>query len=419
MAVAAVGGAVFWMRIPGIVFLYRLFGQAAGLRLHERTDMKRSLIAESIVIGLLIIAQVRVPVFAGEPASVSTRPAQSFSLDLTRQLEVGISDTLEVIIQHKSLNRVLDAAKTSRERAAANLAMANWVLSRPIAGAATRWLVGLDTPDDRVSINGNAKTALKYISEARSILDSGLGIAKRQRGQLLEAADTLESFSKVFKAVSSSDGKAEYKSACSAAALKLSVVREADDGALSSCALLWQSFALERAGRRERALLSLPQALKQPEHWPYDFMCRLLRCRILADADEYAAAMVMTMQIQALCDRWLKGRTEETEPYQRLAGLLQCRIGLLWKDRLGPSEAAGLEAILVLVQDKLFGPDDYVEVFHLEHAVPIIVEPPVIATPATSTSPTTTSAPATKPSSPLATAPATSSAPAGMPGQNN
>jgi len=73
---------------------------------------------------------------------------------------------------------------------------------------------------------------------------------------------------------------------------------------------------------------------------------------------------------------------------------------------LSPSEAARLEGMLIRVQKDLFESERPINVYRLEYAIPIIVQPPAPATPATSTAPAAASSPA------VANKPATKTAPA-------
>ncbi|MHC4675858.1 MAG: hypothetical protein ACYTBZ_25495, partial [Planctomycetota bacterium] len=329
----------------------------------------------------------------------STQPADSFTLDLAACFELTPDVALEHVRHLESFEELFNRAKTEEQQATIHVATANWILAVPSTGACTAWLLGLETPADRLSIRENTTSALEYLSEARSILEEDTNLPDKERNRLTDALEALEAFAELFLTVSSPGQADDYGSACARAALKLSVVREADDKSLAACARLWQSFAWELAERRRRALVSLPEALAKPQQWPYDFMCRLLRCRILADAGKYTAATTAAIRMRALCGKWLEGegKIEDTAACRRLVALLQCRVGRLWMQHLNSSDAARLEGMLIGIQKDLFESPQPINVYGLDYAVPIIVQPPVIASPATSSGPATQSAPATEP----------------------
>ncbi|UCD28105.1 MAG: hypothetical protein JSV03_13570 [Planctomycetota bacterium] len=320
----------------------------------------------------------------------STQPARGDELDISRLLIEQPAQVESHRNQLDYLQWALDAADKPTASITAHLAMANWLLAVPTSGPARRWLIGVEKSTDQGVIGVLAEEALTHISEARSLFDAEADLSKERQQALADTIENLDLFAKLFMALGSPGEGYEYRSACSRAALDLSVIREADDKALASCALLWQSFALELGGRRERALISLPEALKRPEQWPYDFMCRLLRCRILADAGRYAAATAMTIRMQGLCRKWLESKNEDAESCRRLVSLLQYRIGRLWMKQLNPSDAAHMEDLLVRLLNELLEGDGQKSIYRLEYTVPIIVQPPDLIAPSLSTAPAAT-----------------------------
>jgi len=350
------------------------------------------------------------------PAQVTqkpaTRPAAAFTLDMSR-LFVDSPEVLESRRAHyQALQRGLADADAPMDRAAAHLAIANWLVAVPTARPATRWVLGMDQAADRQAIAESAEAAQEHLTRAYDLLESDQqaradGRMSERRGELEAAADILEPFAQLFAALALAEDPDKFRSACSEAALRLAAAREADDDAVAACALLWQSFGWALAGRGERALISLPDALTRPEHLPYDFMSRLLRCRVLMDAGHYAAAIALTIKTQAACKRWFPLTREpdnSVDSYRRLAALLQCGIGQRWMEQLRASGSAAaarrLEVMLAGVQQALFAGDQPSKVYHLEPAVPIMVEPPAGHRPTPSSSAATTSAPAAAPASP-------------------
>lgn len=350
----------------------------------------------------LMVSSVARAASAEAEGEGTTQPAPAFTLDLSRQLVKvpGVQPSRQGEIL--ALSETLLEAEDPLDRAAAHLAIANWHLAVPPAMSATRWLMGLDEAADRRLIAESAKIASVDIERAQAVLKAARGQAKKRLRELNSAAETLGLFVDLFLIVDSKQEGEAYRLTCADTALNLAIARESDDPAVASCALLWQSFAFNLAERRDRALVSLPQALEAPKYLPYDFMSRLLRCKILAELGRYAAATGLSIRIRAACQQWFKGETDEGITARcRLAALLQCRIGQLWMEQLSSSDskvaASRLEASLVRLQESVFSSEQPQEVYYLDPAVPIIVKPPVIKPPATSTAPATASAPATVP----------------------
>ena len=122
--------------------------------------------------------------------------------------------------------------------------------------------------------------------------------------------------------------------------------------------MLWQSFAWECAGRRERATVSLPSALVRPAQPDFDFLSRLLRCRLVAEDGLHTAAFALAIRVRGSCDQWFaKEPPEQLAARRRLAAVVQYRIGRPWLEQLRKSSsqaAADLEAMLGGLHDVLY-----------------------------------------------------------------
>jgi len=321
----------------------------------------------------------------------STQPAAKRTADVGQFLV----DTPEIVKEYEArkqfLTRVIQAAESPAEKVVAHLAMANWLSAGPTSGAAMRWLIGIETSSDREHLARNADAAIQQLKLARSLLEEE-DIPESDRIRFVENAELLESFTGVLSAISLIETEKAYKKACGKSALKLSMARESDNKAVAACALLWQSFAWEQSGRPERALVSLPDALSEPEQWPYGFMCRILRCRILADAGRYTAAVALTMRMQVIYEQWLKSQTDITDMHavRRLIVLLQFRIVQLWKNRgkgFSASELGHLERIMNRARQSLFEDDELQQIYRPKYIIPVMVEPPQVRLSATTTIP--------------------------------
>lgn len=352
------------------------------------------------------IAALAVPALA-----VETAPAPAGEVDLARCLADPPEWAGRLDSELAKLNKAVESAAGPVEQATAHLAAANWLVGVPTSRAAVRWLAGMERPQDLTLLASRADQAAEHLDKGRAALKS-VGQAKASEAariaELKLAADSLEPFIKLL-AVAGEQGDAEKrKSGFSEAALGLAMARESDDPDLSACALLWQSFAWECAGRRERALLSLPHALTRPEQPSFGFLSRLLRCRLVAEDERYAASFALALRVRAACNQWFpKETSEQLASRGRLAAVVQYEIGRSWLKQLTKSgskaAADDVEALLAGLRDALYEQDAPGPVYVPESIVPILVESPVTSAPAAVSRPAGT--PASGPASMPTTAP--------------
>ena len=294
-------------------------------------------------------------------------------------------------------------------KAQGQLALANWWLGVATARPATRWLLGADTDADRKSIARAAEKASSSIEIARTLLSSQAAQSKdagqkETRNRLEQSADNLAVFAVLFE-VADQDPKAETtREAWRKAARKLAVAREAEDSQLAAAAQLWQAFALTRAGNRERALEILPDALAKPDRLPYDLMSRLLRCRMLADAGQFAVATSLLSRMETMLKAWLTKQPQDRNTVRRLLSFVQYRVVTQWAGQLRtssrPTAAAPLAPVLKSIDDD-FNEVKAPAIYYLPTAVPTLV-----TVPSSAAKPTTT--PATSKPAPSSRKPATS-----------
>jgi len=362
------------------------------------------------------IAALAVPALAAE-----TAPAPAGEVDLARCLADPPEWSGRLDSELAKLNKAVESAATPVEQATAHLAAANWLVGVPTSRAAVRWLAGMERPQDLTLLASRADQAAEHLDRGRAALKSvgqTTGADAARISELKLAAESLEPFIKLFAAADGEETDTERRSAFSEAALGLAMARESENPDLSACALLWQSFAWECAGRRERAMLSLPGALTQPVQPSFDFLSRLLRCRLVAEDERYAAAFALVSRVRASCDQWFpKEPPDQLAARRRLVAVVQYEIGRSWLKQLtgrdsktAADEVAGLLAGL---RDVLYDRDTPGPIYVPENIVPILVEPPVVS----ASQPT--SRPARASTMPEAIMPHTASAPttAASPGE--
>lgn len=369
--------------------------------------------------------------------------------------------------ERQAYQTLAEHARTPLDAAQAQLCLANWHLARPAATAATRWLLGLAESADRELLASSGEQAQRHIAHARQLLDEAGQAASDQtpstqpamdpkpantpppfdEGRLIDLELTLGNLAAVAELLTAAharaadaegaDDDAEPRAAWSGVARTLAVVREATDPRLAASALTWQAFAWMQAGRTDRALNLLPPVLREPSEKDFGFMSRLLRCRILAQQSQFAAAMGLLTRVRAACPSWFPtSNGSEILARQRLINLIESRIGRRWAVSLREGDedspnAEQLEAMLRDRHERLFAPDPGqdtgpLRVFRLEEVIPMVVDPPQVTLPRlpeeiadeppTATAPTasgpTASGPTTLPR------PASSGAPATAPAED-
>lgn len=313
--------------------------------------------------------------------AAQTQPASRGALEV--DLSVLLADPAGAGIGRERLltmQAALQAAESSLDRASVELAMANWLLAVPTASPATRWIVGLPESNDLPRIHESAVEAQEHLARARKLLGAETEEDKDRRRELRTAASNLESFARLLGACSNSPDSSGYRQACEDAAVGMATARESDKLQVAAAAVMWQSLAWTSIGRQERALATLPEALSRPERLPYDFLSRLLRCRVLAESNEPAAAIALLMHVQAICEDWFPQQDKTAvNARRRLAAALQWKITQVWLKQLtksSPDVPSKVEATLSSAQETLVSKGRTSLAYHLETAIPILVETP-------------------------------------------
>lgn len=321
--------------------------------------------------------------------------------------------------QHQGLAHLEQAVATAEsdlDRARAHLALANRILAEAVDVATTRWLLGLDAEDDRTLIAGSAERAAENITKAQTLLDQLSRIAKETERPAITRldmiSDALSVFARLFALADEKPDAGDRAERFAELAIELAILREWEDAEVAAASRLWQAFAFELAGRNERALGNLPEAVTPPETWPYDFLARCLRCRILSDHGQHVAAIALAIRMDKLCETWVPdtlipaSSEDDTGACRRLVALGRLRSSLLWREQVAghnPEAVRQLDELIKGVEANYFVDPTESRVYYLRWAIPLMMESPIILP--------TSGQPATRPSAP-ATQPATGTNPA-------
>lgn len=308
-----------------------------------------------------------------------------------RAAEFGFSTVLsdapdvqaDVQAREAELTGHLDRVRGGLPEAEVRVALANWYVAEPAARPATRLLLGLETTDDRRAIVAAAEKASEHIERARQLLEEVEPQAdedKRLKRRLLQMSDTVAAFVELFGAVRlGPDTDEATAETWRKAGRGLAVARESLEPQVAAAAQLWQAYALDRAGRRERALEVLAPALAKPEELPYDLLSRLLRMRLVADSGEYAAAVGLLARMEWALNDWMDNRDQRRNNARRLVGLLRHKIVTTWLRHLRDAEqveaAAHLEPMLAEIE-RGFAEIKQPDLYYMPTAVPLIVTMP-------------------------------------------
>jgi hypothetical protein len=289
---------------------------------------------------------------AASQTTPTAQPAPTVDVCSLRQSAAGqkrFEENLDHLVQ--SLAR----ATKPTNRAQAHLAIANAWLAGPTTHAATACLLGLDAPEDRARLNHAGTQAAKHLEKARALIadrgkPSTRNTATRQTPtpspedqthaqELQDSANRIESFVTLWRAFQRDTDPKARREPWIQAARALARLRESPEKTVAACARCWQAFAWGRAGRIDRAMRVLPPATQPPKTDPYDFFSRLLRCRLLADQEQFAAAAALLIQIRASCDRWYDGQNASALSAKRT--LMLCLENQLIANRLTQVRTAG------------------------------------------------------------------------------
>jgi hypothetical protein len=291
------------------------------------------------------------------------------------------------------------------------LALANFRLARQAEPAATRWLLGRDSPEDRRSIArvaGTAKAEIKQAADVLARLERGTPdrrIGGKPLSDWKEIAGQLS-------ALADAQADADQTRVEPGLLARLEELIKIKPSSLAAATRLWRFALMRQAGQGRQAMAQIPPATAKPNDLPYDFFLRLLHCRLLADEGGYAVATTLAVQMDSQCEGWFD---KSVRPEVRRAiALLLVDLNERWADRLRQekigAQADRRRAAAQRLRQRLLSGRD-VTVYRLGLAVPILVELPAMPTASTPASkpPGVGSRAASKPAA--KTQPATTTAP--------
>ena len=303
-----------------------------------------------------------------------------FTIDLAARLHASPEDQKQresASADHIARIEALAAAEPSLDVAHSLLAEANWWLAEAIAPPAARLLLAFSTEDDRVAIHDAASHAIKAVGQYRVVIKLLDDADPDRRRELKSHAETLEAFANLFAALSGDKNNGGDETHCRRAALDLSLAREHEDARIAAAAQLWQAFAWEAAGRRDRALDTLPTALGELKELPFDVYAELLRARLLASDGMSAAAATLLTRMRTLGAKRLS-QAAAIASARQLIVVLECDILLKWKQRVAPEQPKLAEEIdrrLRDLQNAHFA-DAEEGIYQLNTAIPVLCRAP-------------------------------------------
>lgn len=193
----------------------------------------------------------------------------------------------------------LDAADTPDARRIASIALAECLLERRCAPSLTAELT--ERPYDRAAL---LQTLREVVTLLESPADDGAPSEEktdpgRDRVQMLRA------FAETFRAIADNDDSEASRKALTSACVELAIYTDDEDEGIAAAATLWQAAAYRRAGRADRTLQMMWPALGRSDGSIIDYFGRLERCRALADAERYVAAITLSIKIEGKVDEWM------------------------------------------------------------------------------------------------------------------
>jgi hypothetical protein len=203
----------------------------------------------------------------------------------------------------------------------------------------------------------------------------------REIEKLTKVADKLTPFEEMLYQLSRAPEDADYPDRCAEVAQSMEAIgHENGGGKLASAARFWQAFALAEAGRRDKALVVLPNALTTPVELPYDFMGNLLRIRLLAENDQAAVAMTSALRLRSSYPRWFLD--SPATGVQPLVLIVVCRAGQAWLSKYETSSSEATTEIqnkLQAIRRELSHGSRSPELYVLHPAVPALFDglPPI------------------------------------------
>jgi len=217
------------------------------------------------------------------------------------------------------------------------LASSSIRLAQTAEPAATRYLLGIDTDQDRAAWLEIATEALAELELVGETLDRLPDPVDEEEEAAIERwiaeSEVLESFARIFAALASLSDESD-PSEISSAAIELSEFLEDEDREIARAATLWQAVALRKMNRPDRAFDLLDKPLSPPGNEPMAFFNRLERIRCLADLGDVQAALVLAIRMEEAANRWYRDETRQLQA-QRAATLVRLQLCQKENDSVG------------------------------------------------------------------------------------
>lgn len=166
---------------------------------------------------------------------------------------------------------------------------------------------------------------LRSIDEGLVALESARKLAERMKvardepsADARERIEMLQAFGATWRAIAAADGTPESAAKLTTACIELALYTDDPNPHIAEAAKLWQAHAYRKAGRADRTLQMLHPVLTAGTGSRVDLFLRLERCRALADAGHYIAAVTLAIKIEGKIDAWMQREPVETRDAARV-----------------------------------------------------------------------------------------------------
>lgn len=252
-----------------------------------------------------------------------------------------------------AMHSKLKDAPTPEAKRLATIELAQCLLTRGCAEGLTAELLGDATA--RPAVRRTVDEAIRLLDSAAAADESG---ATSRPSEIDERIQLLRAFGNTFRAVASADGSEASKRALTTACVDLAIYTDDPDKQVAAAAKLWQAAAYRRAGRPERTLQMMSAVLGRSTGTAADLYGRLERCRALADAGRYVAAITLATKIEDKSGEWMIGASRDVRLAARAAAR-RTRADLYrqWGDALAnkeqPDRASDARETAASLDDKI------------------------------------------------------------------
>jgi hypothetical protein len=225
-----------------------------------------------------------------------------------------------------------------------NLAAANLILAQELEPFASRALLGLGQPEDAPAARATLGAARACLASAAGALEGWTDGDPKDVTPYRDWHETLDAFATALETVWPAEGNAAAP-AERRGTVALAALLEHDRRDVAAAALLWQAVLYRLTDRADRALELLPRATDRVERAAaaYDFQARLLRCRLLADRGDRAAACALLLQVEERVPDWFRDDEARAEALNGVT-LVRTQILEQWRAALDPTGAAAERA---------------------------------------------------------------------------